>query len=196
MPPKGLTGALAVAAIAAVGGIFLAMRGGPEPPAPTEPPRSPPPFDEGSPASALYAYVQDDFSGDRLERANWGKFKPRVLWPSEPKWESAYVVRSFRVESGKLEPKRAQAEAAYDTMGELNLETFDYKSSPTRQVVPYSLELGPEDWRIGLPMLRPHVGPEGAIAFLRRMEVGYPKLKAKIQASIEQIDADARAKRP
>src|SRR4051812_43477684 len=95
--------ALTVAAVgvAAVVGIFVSMKGGPQPPLSTEPPRSPPPFDEGSPSGALWSYLQGDFAGERLERATWSKYKELVLWPTEPKWESAYVVRSFRVETVK-----------------------------------------------------------------------------------------------
>jgi hypothetical protein len=194
--PKAQQVALAVAAVVAVAGIAFSLRGGPQAPLETEPPRSPPPFQEGSPANALWSYLQGDFSGERLERATWTKYKELVLWPAEPKWESAYVVRSFRVESGKLEGKKATCESTFDTMGELDLETFKYQTSPTQQVVPYTLEAGKEAWKIGLPMLRPHVGPEAAIAFLHRMEVGYPRLKPQIAASIQQITADARAKKP
>jgi hypothetical protein len=64
------------------------------------------------------------------------------------------------------------------------------------QVVPYQIEAGKDAWKIGLPMLRPHVGPEAAVAYLKRMEVGYPKLKPTIEASIQAIQADAAAKQP
>ncbi|MDB5097948.1 MAG: hypothetical protein JWM80_2369 [Cyanobacteria bacterium RYN_339] len=195
MKSTRLAAFVALAGAAAVG-VFLAMKGGSDPSMPKEPPRSPPPFDEGSPAGSLWSYLQGDFAGERLERATWTKYKEMVLWPAEPKWESAYVVRSFRVEGGKVEGKKAAAECTFDTMGELDLETYKYQTSPTRQVVPYQLEFGPDTWKIGLPMLRPHVGPEAAIAFLRRMEVGYPRLKAQIEGAITTIDADARAKQP
>jgi hypothetical protein len=190
-------GALAALAGVALVGIFLSLRGVPEIAAtPTPIPLSPPPFEEGSPAGALHVYLEGDFAGERLERANWAKYSQMVLWSSEPKWDGAYVVRSFRVESGKAHAHGAGAEATFETMGELDLDHYSYKPSPSRQTVPYELVKGTDGWIIGTPTLRPHPGPEAAIAFLKRMAAGYPHQKATIEAAIKQIDSDARKAKP
>jgi hypothetical protein len=190
---------LALAALAGVAlvGIFLSLKGVPEVAStPTPTPLAPPIFEEGSPAGALHAYLEGDFAGDRLERASWAKYSQMVIWTSEPKWDGAYVVRSFRVESGKAHAHGAGAEATFDTIGELDLDHFSYSSSPSRQTVPYELVKGPDGWLIGTPTLRPHPGPEAAMAFLKRMEAGYPRQKSAIESAISKIDADARRAKP
>lgn len=190
--PNRLLGGV-ILGVALIGG-YLTMRGVPEPQAtPTPTPLSPPPFEEGSPAGALHAYLEGDFAGERLERASWSKYKHMVLWPTEPKWDSAYVIRSFRVESGPITGRKSSAEATFDTMGELDLDRYTYTASPTRQRVPYELVTSTEGWVLGTPTLRPHVGPEAAIAFLKRMRVGFPTLRGAIDASIKAIDEGSRA---
>lgn len=181
-----------------IAGLYVSMRGAPEPAAtPTPTPLSPPPFEQGSPAGALHAYLEGDFAGERLERATWAtKYAHLVVWGAEPKWDGAYVIRSFRVESGPRQAHKASAEATFDTMGELDLDHFTYTPSATRQRVPYDLVMGNDGWLIASPTLRPHVGPEAAISYLKRMEVGYSRLAKTINKAIAQIDADARAAKP
>ena len=195
----GAFGFLAVVAIAGLAFAMYGSSGGRGPiamPTPT-PVTSPPAFGEGTPAGVVHTYLEGDFAGERLERASWAKFQRMVLWPSEPKWDSAYVVRSFRVESGKQDKHDASADATFDTLGELDLEQFVYTTSPSEQTVPYMLTSNAKvGWLIAQPMLKPHSGPEATIAFLKRMRVGYPTLAYHIDASIKQIAADARKGRP
>jgi hypothetical protein len=159
-------------------------------------PSQPPPFLAGTPSAYLHDYVQADFQGDRLEKANWPRFKQQVVWPVEPNWETAYVIRSFRVQTGPVTGQQATVEVTYDTLGELNLFTFVYETSPTRQTVPYLLVPGDDRWKIGAPMLKPHVGPESAIAFLERMAVHYVQYRENIKRAIARIRADAGLPEP
>lgn len=155
-------------------------------------PSAPPTFQVGTPPYWLHEYVQADFQGDRLEKANWPRLKQMVIWPTEANWDSAYVIRSFRLQSGPVTPKEATVEVTYETLGELNVHEFTYTPSPSRQTVPYALVPGQERWLIGVPILKPHVGPDAAVAYLERMKVHNPKRQAAIQAAIDGIRADAK----
>lgn len=151
----------------------------------------PPAFLAGTPPAYLHEYVQGDFAGQRLEGANWVTYKERVIWPVEPSWEKADVVRSFRMQSGPTTRREATIEVTYDVLGELNLHTFTYKPAPERQIVPYLMVPRQDRYRIGTPMVRPHVGAEAAIAYLERMRPQYKHYAGNIQKSIAAIQADA-----
>lgn len=151
---------------------------------PTPAPRQ---FLEGTPAGLLETYLQGDAQGERLERANWPKYREMVLWPREPLWDSAYIIRDYRIHSGEVAMPSAGAEVTFRTLGELNLETFVYTPSPTTQTVPYKLIAEQSRWKIAHPMLRPHVSPGGAVGFLERMAVGHPDKKDAIERSIQAI---------
>lgn len=159
---------------------------------------SAPLFQPGTPPGDLTTYLQGDFEGERLQRASWAKYQHLVDWATEPNWSSAWVIREYRVTSGRTTLTSATAEATYDTLGELDLDTFAYTPSPSRQTVPYSLThydpKGP--WKLAIPMLQPHVGVQGAIAHLKRMEVIFPARKAVIDQSIEKIETQAKTASP
>lgn len=179
---------IATAIAGLVGGLWL-LAGGPFPGGPSSTPTQQPNFLPGTPASAIETYLDADYAGERLERASWGKFKELVSWPREPAWDSAYVIRSFHIKSGKTTMLRAEAEVEFVTAGELDLTTYVYTPSPTLQIVPYHLERPHDSWKLALPVLRPHVSPPAAVEFLKRMATGYPRLKTGIEASIKAIEA-------
>ena len=156
-------------------------------------PSEPPVFLAGTPPAYLYEYVQGDFKGERLEAANKARYKERVLWPTEPNWETAAVIRSFRMQSGPTTRTEASIEVTYDTLGELNLHDYTYRSAPKREILPFVLVPGQERYKIVSPILKPHVGAEAAIAFLERMSVNYQQFRPNIQRSIERIKADVRS---
>ena len=148
----------------------------------------------GTPAGLLATYLDGDFHGERLERALWlTKYRAYGIWPNEPAWSSAYVIARYRLQSNAMTVRDADVEATFDTLGELDLQTFVYQHSPSRQTVPYKLLNGPKGWQIAFPMLKPHVGPQAAIAYLQRMAVGYPHQRGAIAASIAAIEAEAGA---
>lgn len=188
-----------VAAVVMVGIGIALMRTSPAPepgvlvpsggPASQAPPSEKPMFLEGTPQAYLYDYVEADYNGERLEGANWEKFKNEVIWPVEPNWGSAYVIRSYRLQSGPMTGKDATVEVTYDTLGELDTETFVYTPSPSRQTVPYTMVPRQDRWRIGLPMLRPHVGTEATVRYLERMKVNYPQYRTHIDQSIAALKA-------
>jgi hypothetical protein len=153
----------------------------------------PPAFLAGTPPAYLHAYVQGDFAGQRLEAANWVTYKERVIWPVEPNWEKADVIRGFRMQSGPTTRREATIEVTYDVLGELNLHTFTYKPAPERQVVPYLMVPRQDRYRIGTPMVRPHVGVEAAIAHLERMRAQYKHHEPNIQKAIAALKAEAAA---
>ena len=146
----------------------------------------------GTPAALLADYVAGDFAGERLEGANWLKYKRMVIWPTEPSWESAYVVRSYRLQPAQTTPRQAMVEVTYHTLGELNVHSFTYTPSPTRHTVAFTLVPRQGEWKIGHPILRPHVSPEAAIAHMERMATLYPQRRADIQRAIAAVRADAR----
>lgn len=148
----------------------------------------------GTPGERLSGYVDADFRGERLERAAWAIFKSQVMWPTEPAWDEAYIVRSTTIAMGPTKPDSADATTTYDTLGVLSLESFVYETSPSSQRVPFKLLNTGGTWKIGLPMLRPHPSPEAAIAYLERMGSYYTQKRAVINASIKAIQADAAQK--
>lgn len=156
----------------------------------------PPAFLAGTPPAYLYAYVQGDFEGERLEGAHWSRYKERVVWPVEPNWEKAEVIRGFRMQSGPTTQREATIEVTYDVLGHLDLHTFTYKPAPERQIVPFLMVPRASGYVIGTPMLKPHVGAEGAIAYLERMRAQYKQHEGNITRSIAAIRAEAAVVRP
>jgi hypothetical protein len=160
-------------------------------------PEQPPEYMQGTPQGLLHDYLEGDFEGERLERATWPtKYKNMVSWENEPLWDTCYIINRYVIQSGNTTLQRAQAAVTYETMGEMSLESYEYRPSPSRQTVPFTLELSKTGWRISYPMLKPHVSPEAAIAFLQRMEVGYPQLRSRIQRSIDTIKAQMNSLAP
>lgn len=188
-------GGLALVAIAgSVAWVGLTVRQ-----APTGPGSAAPAFLAGTPGARLDEYVAADAAGERLERATWPRFKTMVVWPNEPAWDEAYVIRSYRVSidpTHPTTPNKAEGEVFYDTLGVLNLETFTYDASPTRQTVPFSLLIVQGNWKLGVPMLRPHPLPDPTLAYLRRMREHYKVHRPAIDASIKAIARDAAAVPP
>lgn len=182
--------ATTLAVVAAV--VTLADRG--QAPAPASPaPRDagPAAFPAGTAGARLAEYVAGDFAGERLERASWLKYQAWVMWKTEPAWDEAYVVRGYRLEKVASTAVEASAEVHYDTLGVLNLTTFAYTTSPSRQAVPFKLLASEGEWKLGLPMLRPHPGPEATAAFLTRMREHYRRQAPTIARAIAAIRADA-----
>lgn len=185
------------AAVVVLAGLALTLaRPGAEPGSrvPTSPaPRDagPATFPAGTAGHRLVEYVAGDFAGERLERASWLKYKGWVMWPTEPAWDEAYVVRSYQPGKVTAAGTEATAEVRYETLGILDLATFAYETSPSTQAVPFKLLVSEGAWKIGLPMLRPHPGPEAAIAFLERMKVHFKKQGPTIEKSIAAIRKDA-----
>ncbi|MFP5501939.1 MAG: hypothetical protein ACLGIN_05580 [Candidatus Sericytochromatia bacterium] len=157
----------------------------------TAPPTPESRFLPGTPAGHLESYLMGDFAGERLERANWSfKYKDMGLWDSEPAWDSAYVIRDFRIHTGQTTMRQAEAEVTFETLGILDLQAFTYTPSPTRQTVPYLLQAVDNRWKIAHPRLRPHVGLEAAKSYLQRMKVGYPQRAEAIDRSIRALEAE------
>ena len=198
---KGLAPNVALAALGAVV-LYVAMTSGEVHP-PGASPAAPMQYPPGSAGGRLEEYVQRDFEGLRLERASWAIVKDWVVWTAEPAWDAAYVVRSYRLRMGK--PPAAPGdtlatsqdfEVLYDTLGELDLASFGYVPSPSRQAPAYTVVNERGGWRLGVPLLKPHVGAEGAIAFLTRMRGVYTTRTAIIDQSIARIRQDAAATPP
>jgi hypothetical protein len=156
-------------------------------------PSEKPMFLEGTPQAYLYEWVESDFRGQRLEGANWLRLKDMVVWPNEPNWDHAYVISSYRLQSGPVTTQEANIEVTYDTLGELDTEVFTYEHSPSRQTVPFLMLPHAGRWRVGSPRLQPHVGPEAAIEYLQRMAINYKQYRKNIDASIAAIRADVKA---
>lgn len=186
--------ATAAAVLAAV--VTLAERKSEPPASPVPRDAGPAAFPEGTAGARLAEYVAGDFGGERLERATWLKYKGWVMWPTEPAWDEAYVVRSYALAKVASTASEATAEVRYDTLGVLNLTTFAYETSPTQQAVPFKLLLSEGAWKIGVPMLRPHPGPEAAIAYLGRMREHYTKQAPAIAKALAAIRADAAKPAP
>ncbi len=184
----------AVAVVAAV--VTLSERGSPPPASPVPRDAGPVRFQEGTAGARLAEYVAGDFAGERLERASWLKYKGWVMWPTEPGWDEAYVVRAYQLAKVSSTASEATAEVHYDTLGILNLTTFTYATSPSQQAVPFKLLLSEGAWKIGVPMLRPHPGPEATVAFLGRMREHYERQGPAIAQAIATIQADAARPAP
>jgi hypothetical protein len=179
--------------------VMVGLKPGASPSPPTGPHGAPSGgvvYPEGTAGERLQAYVAGDFAGERLERASWMKYKGWVMWATEPAWDEAYVVRSFALEKVASTALDATADVTYPTLGVLDLQTFAYETSPSRQTVPFKLLLSQGEWKIGLPMLRPHPGVAATIAFLERMATHFVKQRPVIQASIARIKADAAKPEP
>lgn len=190
-----LIGGLALVAIAAgVAYVGLTARDA----APGAGGAAPPAFVAGTAGARLEEYVAGDAAGERLERATWAKYKPMVVWPNEPAWDEAYVIRAHRIAMDPLPPKavKAAGEVTYDTLGVLNLNTFEYETSPTRQTVPFELLRIQDQWKIGVPMLRPHPLADPTLAYLRRMREHYVTRRPAIDAAIKAIARDAASAAP
>jgi len=189
-------GGLALVAIAA-GVAFVGLTARDAPPGAGG--GAPAAFVAGTAGARLEEYVTGDAAGERLERATWAKYKLMVVWPNEPAWDEAYVIRSQRIAMNPALPGaviKAEGEVTYDTLGVLNLNTFDYETSPTRQTVPFSLLLLENTWKIGVPMLRPHPLADPTLAYLRRMREHYVTRRPAIDAAIKAIARDAAAPAP
>lgn len=195
--PRWLVPVATVAAVAA--GVAFAGRDPQPRPALSPAPREAGPsasFPEGTAGARLAEYVKGDFEGERLERATWLKYQHWVMWKTEPAWDEAYVVKSYKVEKVDASATEAQGLVRYETLGVLDLQTFTYETSPSEQAVPFKLLLSEGEWKLGLPMLRPHPSPEAAIAFLARMKAHFTTLRPNLDQSIAAIRADAAKRRP
>lgn len=158
---------------------------------PTSPSSQGPGTLAGTPGAALATYLEGDFRGERLEGASWLTYRERVSWSTEPSWHAAWVVKRYEMAPAKMTGRTASIDVTYETLGELDLNTFVFRPSPTIHTVTYRLEAPSGVWKLTDPMLQPHPSVPAAKSFLKRMSVGHADRRVEIARAIQAMRVTA-----
>lgn len=107
------------------------------------------------PAEVVRAFCKLDFEGARLEAANYPKIAKLYSWKGEPGWDTALIVKSFRVKPVANNGNTASVIVEYTQYGELAGEEFHLKEGAN--AARFKLKKISGSWRIIAPVIPPHV---------------------------------------
>jgi len=98
-----------------------------------------------SPTATVTKYCQLDFNGARTRSETFEKLDHMVLWHTEPGWDVARLVRSYKIVSVRTTGTRSAVTVEYDVIGDVE-GGEQLTKNPHKERVVFSLELGDKEW--------------------------------------------------
>lgn len=156
-----------------------------------------------SPESVVKLYCQKDFDGARTTSKTLPEVDHLYLWPDEPGWNTATLVRRYRVLSSRVDSSHAVVTVEYETLGDISAWALKEEHKSTR--VEFKLELGNKEWgwkndqrvlvtsnmawRITAPIIPPHI----SIPFAKKYFTSLPPNDRDPEHHLEKVVARLRA---
>jgi hypothetical protein len=122
-----------------------------------------------TPQAALNKFLKLDFDGARLDSDGFKKVFPLTDWKDAPGYDSAIIVRSYKVGAPSIRGGAAKIVVTYDVVGLIAgntmWEAFKVSSESFKDQVqiPYELVLKNGSWKVHGPNELPHISIEVAL---------------------------------
>jgi len=156
-----------------------------------------------SPESVAKLYCQRDFDGARTKTETYSEMDHLYLWPAEPGWDGATLVRRYRVLSSHIDDTHAVVTVEYEALGDIS--AWEFKEEHKSTQVEFKLELGSKEWewkndepelitsalawRITAPTFEPHISVPYAIKHFSSL----PRNDSDPDRHLEKVLARLRA---
>jgi hypothetical protein len=120
-----------------------------------------------SASDVVREYCHLDFEGTRLSSNNpdAAKYDGLVVWPNEPGWDGAVVVKDFAITRFWFERSQSFVTVQYFVLGNM----ADTEVTATRQhkeLVTFVLTRSGDTWKIAHPLIPPHISVHASITAL------------------------------
>jgi hypothetical protein len=146
------------------------------------------------PSKIVKKYLSLDSRGARLDAHSFEVLRPYISWKEEPAWGSVVVISKFEVVEdvtqwkiiGKLE---AFIPVTYQVVGYMNWETASFYPESHSETQQFHIKEFQNRWKIVAPQIRPHVGRNRLIDYVRleRLNEQSERKKAALRRLEEQL---------
>ena len=124
------------------------------------------------PSKIVEKYLSLDSRGARLNARSFEALRPYIHWKEEPAWGSVVVISKYEVIEdvtqwtiiNKLE---ALIPVTYQVVGYMNWETASFYAESHNEIQQFHIKEFENQWKIVAPLIRPHVGKNRLLDFVR-----------------------------
>lgn len=146
------------------------------------------------PSKIVEKYLSLDSRGARLDARSFEVLQPYITWKEEPAWGSVVVISNYEVIDdvtqweiiNKLE---ALIPVTYQVVGYMNWETASFYPESHNETQQFHIKEFQNQWKIVAPLIRPHVGRNRLLDFVRleRLNEASEVKKAALRRLEEQL---------
>ena len=146
------------------------------------------------PSKIVEKYVSLDSRGARLEARSFEVLRPYINWNEEPAWGSIVVISDYQViddvtQWNIINKLEAFIPVTYQVVGYMNWVTASFYAESTKETQQFHIKEFQNQWRIVAPLIRPHVGKNRLLDYVRleRLNEESEKKKAILRRLEEQL---------
>ena len=147
------------------------------------------------PSKIVQKYLSLDSRGARLDARSFEVLRPYIAWDEEPAWGSVVVISKFEVIEDVTQWKiinklEALIPVTYQVVGYMNWETASFYPESHHETQQFHIKEFQNQWKIVAPQIRPHVGKNRLIDYVRmeRLNEDSEVKKAVLRRLEEQLE--------
>ena len=124
------------------------------------------------PSRIVEKYLSLDSRGARLNARSFEVLRPYINWKDEPAWGSVVVISKYEVIEDVTQWKiinklEALIPVTYQIVGYMNWETASFYAESHNETKQFHIKEIQNQWKIIAPLIRPHVGRNRLMDFVR-----------------------------
>jgi hypothetical protein len=146
------------------------------------------------PSKIVEKYVSLDSRGARLEARSFEVLRPYINWNEEPAWGSIVVISDYQViedvtQWNIINKLETFIPVTYQVVGYMNWVTASFYPESTKETQQFHIKEFENQWRIVAPLIRPHVGKNRLLDYVRleRLNEESEERKAILRRLEEQL---------
>lgn len=141
------------------------------------------------PENTVALFLSMDLAGRRITPEKKGKILAMVEW-TDPGLDTIVVVSGYAIRRVQRVSTRREISVDYDYVGVVTGMQFEPRLNVRKNVV-FTVVPTVGGWKIADPMIPPHVSPDAAVRYLRRLAAREPERRDQIDRLIAAIQDSA-----